>query len=432
MLNNKESNGIDNKRTRSILPIPLALALLLLASPKLIADPPGIQLLRDQALAAEEARHAQERAEIQRQLRDTQEKARRQAEDIAALRKQLEASQQQKSDSFQQQQRLKALEAELQTSKREADLAKSAQRKAEQRLADDRNNIAEPETLPTAAAELAAPPANTSARERAFPKPQPAVGSAIKDCNICPELVVIPSDDFKMGSPNTEKDRNSNEGPQQTVKIGYTLAVGKYEVTFAEWDACVAEGGCTYKPADNGWGRSNLPVINVSWDDIKQQYLPWLNRKTGLSNRPANQQYRLLTEAEWEYAARAGTITPFSFGDIISIDQANYDGNYSYNGSAKGKYRQQTVPVASFTPNAWGLYNMHGNVWEWVEDCFKDNYDDAPNNGSAVQKTGCSRRMFRGGSWSYKPWNLRSALRYSASPDNRSKNSGFRLARTLP
>lgn len=193
MLNNKESNGIGNKRTRSILPIPLALALLMLASPKLIADPPGIQLLRDQALAAEEARHAQERAEAQRQLRDTQEKARQQAEDIAALRKQLEASQQQKTDSFQQQQRLKALEAELQASKREADekdaalrkqaqtdpanekrlkelerqnqairreadLAKAEQRNAEQRLANERNkNIAETAPLPVAAPEPAVP-----------------------------------------------------------------------------------------------------------------------------------------------------------------------------------------------------------------------------------------------------------------------------------
>lgn len=253
----------------------------------------------------------------------------------------------------------------------------------------------------------------------------------LKDCNDCPQLVVIPTGKFTMGSPNDEPDRSNNEGPQHPVTINYRLAVGQYEVSFAEWDACVADHECD-KPDDNGWGRGNRPVINVSWNDITKQYLPWLNKKAGLAKHPKNQQYRLLSEAEWEYAARAGSATAFTWGADINTTLANYDGNSSYNGSPKGEYRQKTLPVDSFAANAWGLYNVHGNVWEWVADCYQDSYADAPDNGAAAEVKGCPQRVLRGGSWFHVPLILRSANRDWFTPDSCSVNWGFRVARMLP
>jgi formylglycine-generating enzyme required for sulfatase activity len=245
-----------------------------------------------------------------------------------------------------------------------------------------------------------------------------------KDCETCPEMVVAPAGDFMMGSPWNEESREDDEGPQRKVTIAKPFAVGKFEVTFAEWDTCVAERGCKHWPGDEGWGRGTRPVINVSWDDIKKEYLPWLSRKTG-------KVYRLLTEAEWEYAARAGTSTPFSTGQTITTEQANFDGNYTYGGSGKGQYRQKTVNVGSLQPNAFGLYEMRGNVWEWLEDCYHDSYRGAPTDGSAWTTTNCGRRVVRGGSWSSYPRDLRAADRFGNSPGFRVNGSGFRLARTL-
>jgi formylglycine-generating enzyme required for sulfatase activity len=164
-----------------------------------------------------------------------------------------------------------------------------------------------------------------------------------KECDECPEMVVVPAGEFMMGSPASEESREANEDPQRKVTIAKPFAVGKFEVTFAEWDACVAAGGCKHKPEDYGWGRGKRPVINVSWDDIADEYLPWLSRKTGKT-------YRLLTEAEWEYAARAGTITPFSTGRTITTLLANFNGNSTYGGSAKGVDRHKTVEAGTFPP----------------------------------------------------------------------------------
>ena len=163
-------------------------------------------------------------------------------------------------------------------------------------------------------------------------------------------------------------------------------------------------------------------MINVSWEDA-QAYVAWLSRTTG-------QRYRLLSEAEWEYAARAGTTTPFSFGATISTDQANYDGRYTYSGGRKGVYRGKTTAVGSFPANAFGLHDMHGNVWERVEDCFVS-YAGAPTDGSAVTTSSCSRRVLRGGSWGNYPQFLRSAFRSRYFPSSRSNFGGFRLARTI-
>ena len=250
-------------------------------------------------------------------------------------------------------------------------------------------------------------------------------GDVSKDCDACPEMVVVPAGSFTMGSPPGEEGRADDEGPQHRVTIPRAFAVGKFEVTFAEWDACVAAGGCDgYRPEDEGWGRGKRPAIDVSWKDTKAS-IEWLSRRTG-------ETYRLPSEAEWEYAARAGTTTPFHFGATIGPDQANYDGNYAYAGGAKGVYRKKTVAVGSFPANAFGLHDVHGNVWEWVEDCWRGDYKGAAADGGAWTTGGeCGQRVLRGGGWSSKPGSARSAFRGRSTSVNRDSGYGFRVARTL-
>ena len=258
----------------------------------------------------------------------------------------------------------------------------------------------------------------TAAEERALKR-----GDTFKECNECPEMVVVPAGSFLMGSGPSEiaaldKEydfyRHDSEGPQRRVTIARPFAASKFEVTFAEWDACVAAGGCTHQPGDKGFGRGKRPVFNVSWNDITKQYLPWLSRRTGKT-------YRLLSEAEWEYAARAGTMTRYAFGDTrITWRQA--------------EFRHFTGPkeVGSFQPNAFGLYDMHGNVWEWCEDSWHADYKGAPPDGSVWAGGEVSLRVLRGGSWhDDNPDSLRSAFRGNARVDASGSLVGFRLARTL-
>ena len=253
---------------------------------------------------------------------------------------------------------------------------------------------------------------------------QRRVGRKFRDCAECPQMVSVPSGLFTMGSPVGEEGRSNHEGPRHVVRIDYRFAVGVHEVTFAEWDGCANAGGCGgHIPEDNGWGRGNRPVINVSWEDA-QAYVRWLAQKTG-------ETYRLLSESEWEYVARAGTTTPFNLGSTISTDQANYNGDYTYASGRKGPYRDKTVSVGSFSPNAWGLYDVHGNVWEWVEDCWYNSYAGAPADGSAWEHDDCSKRVLRGGSWSASPWSLRSAYRIRSTTGTRDYLFGFRVARTI-
>ena len=193
----------------------------------------------------------------------------------------------------------------------------------------------------------------------------------------------IPAGKFRMGSRKREAD--DDEKPVHRVTVP-AFKLSKYEVTFAQWDACVEDGGCNgYAPDDEGWGRGNRPVINVSWDDA-QSFIDWLNNKT-------SGNYRLPTEAEWEYAARAGSKTKYSWGDDIGSNRANCDGCGSRWGG------RQTALVGSFPANAWGLHDMHGNVWEWVQDCWNDSYKGAPTDGSAWTQRRLRRRVIRGGSW---------------------------------
>ena len=240
---------------------------------------------------------------------------------------------------------------------------------------------------------------------------------SFRDCPDCPEMVAVPAGSFMMGSPASEEGRNADEGPQRKVTIAKPFAAGKFEVTFAQWDACVAARGCAHKPSDQGWGRGNRPVINVSWDDARE-YVTWLAKKTGNA-------YRMLSEAEWEYAARAGSASKYPWSDDVGRNLANCNGCGSQWDS------KQTAPVGSFSANGFGLHDMHGNVLEWVEDCHKDGYSDAPSDGSARAISDCSTRGVRGGAWSLVSRTVRSAARLSNYPDYRVADRGFRVARTL-
>jgi formylglycine-generating enzyme required for sulfatase activity len=298
------------------------------------------------------------------------------------------------------------------------------------RLAQERVEELQAQQVALLKAEEARKKAEEEAKRDPALAVEPGSGASFRDrtkdgqpCPQCPEMVVVPAGSFTMGSPPGEESRAADEGPQRRVTIARPFAVGKFEVTFAEWDACVSEGGCSRNPEDQGWGRGKRPAINVSWDDT-QQYVRWLSQKTGKT-------YRLLTEAEWEYAARAGTSTPFWWGSSISPSQANYHGNYTYGGGPKGEYRKKTLPVDSFAPNPWGLYNVHGNVWEWVQDCWNGSYAGAPTDGSAWTTGDCSRRVLRGGSWFIYPRRLRAAVRSRFSSVDRYYDDGFRLGRTL-
>jgi formylglycine-generating enzyme required for sulfatase activity len=249
-------------------------------------------------------------------------------------------------------------------------------------------------------------------------------GDSFKDCPNCPEMVVVPPGGFTMGSADSEPGHDASEGPKHQVTFQKPFAAGRFPVTFAEWEACVKGRGCGgYNADDAGWGRGDRPVINVSWNDAKA-YTAWLSRQTGKS-------YRLLSESEREYVTRAGTLTPFWWGSAITPQQANYNGKYAYaSGAQKGEYRAKTMPVPSFLPNPWGLYQVHGNIWEWVEDCWHENYKGAPVDGTAWTAGESCRRVLRGGSWDRIPQALGSAYRTSFSPSYRSNTIGFRVAKS--
>ena len=227
-----------------------------------------------------------------------------------------------------------------------------------------------------------------------------------------PLMVVIPAGHFMMGSPDHESGRSSHEWPQHEVHIAQPFTLGVYAVTFDDYDPFCYE---TFRkiPKDEKWGRGSRPVINVTWHDV-QAYCEWLSQQT-------NHRYRLPSEAEWEYACRAGTVTPYCTGTSISQQQTNFD-------------NKQTLPVGSFLPNAFGLHDMHGNVSEWVEDCWQGNYHNAPTDGSAWlggNVSDCFHRVIRGGSWGCNPCLLRSATRDRVDSDDAHDSLGFRVARDL-
>jgi formylglycine-generating enzyme required for sulfatase activity len=264
-------------------------------------------------------------------------------------------------------------------------------------------------------------------------------GQVFRDCaDVCPEMVVLPAGSFIMGSNDDDSEK-----PTHRVTIQWPFAVGKHEVTFGEWDACLTSGGCKHRPRDEGWGRGKRPVIAVSWEQITSEYLPWLRRTTG-------KPYRLLTEAEWEYAARAGSTTRYHFGDDVkalcsyanvadlSLKETSVGlhdpitiGPHDPIVSCRDGYAR-TAPVGSFRPNAFGLHDMHGNVWEWTEDCWNESHNGAPSNGSArTTGVGCLH-VLRGGSWINGPTELRTAVRFGVViHSNEAVVIGFRLGLTL-
>jgi len=260
----------------------------------------------------------------------------------------------------------------------------------------------------TPPAERVSPSGNTVvAQKDANPEP----GELFRDCRDCPELVVVPSGDFVMGSNDAVYEK-----PERTIAIKRPFAIGRREVTFAEWDQCADAGTCKYRPDDHGWGRGERPVINVSWDDAKV-FINWLSQKTG-------QKYRLPTEVEWEYAARAGTKSAFWWGRDIGAGHAQCD-------ACGSPTKQETVPAASFRPNGFGLYDTSGNAAEWVEDCWNDNYRNAPKDASAWSTGDCRLRVLRGGNFNSKGPEVRSAARFRYDEDVRYYANGFRVARDL-
>ena len=284
---------------------------------------------------------------------------------------------------------------------------------------------------------------------------RPGSGESFRDGDAgwAPEMVAVPAGSFLMGTTQAEIDALCKEYTddaeyfrrevsQHEVTISKPFAVGRFSVTRGEFAAFAEEAGhtipdeaFTYEGGTWGMrkGRSfrnpgfaqddSHPVVCVSWADAKA-HAKWLSGKTG-------KDYRLLSEAEWEYACRAETSAPFWWGPLISTEKANYDGNSTFGGGRKGEYRQRTVQAKAFEPNPWGLYQVHGNVWEWCEDCWNENYNGAPDDGSAWTVRNCALHPLRGGSWDNHPRALRAAHRFFSTASNRFNTVGFRLARTL-
>jgi formylglycine-generating enzyme required for sulfatase activity len=249
------------------------------------------------------------------------------------------------------------------------------------------------------------------------------VGSNFKDCESCPDMVVVPAGRFMMGAAKSEKGRQAAEEPQHEVTVEAPLAVSKTEITFDEWETCALEGGCTHsRPEDGGWGRGRRPVIYVSYDDAKA-YVDWLRQKTG-------KPYRLLSEAEWEFAARGGTSTPFAGGETLQPTQANFDASSLTSNKRPGSYEGKTVEVGTFPSNPYGLHDMEGNVFEWVEDCWNKTHDGAPADASP-RGGDCARRVAKGGAWYYEAEFARPSARMSFPKGARLNVIGFRVARPL-
>ena len=264
------------------------------------------------------------------------------------------------------------------------------------------------------AALLFAPAVAAVAQSLAGDAPQPGESFAdpLSSGGQGPEMVVVPAGSFSMGCVSG-LDCYDDEKPVREVTISQPFAVSKYEITFEDYDRFSAPDAVD----DEGWGRGRLPVMKVSWNDASD-YVAWLSVQTGES-------YRLLSEAEWEYVARAGSATKYSWGNSIGSNRAN-----CYGCGSQWDY-EQTAPAGSFQPNAFGLYDVHGNVYEWVEDCWNGSYEGAPADGSAWTSGDCERRVVRGGAWDDFPDDLRIALRVGTPADRSDGYYGFRVARTL-
>lgn len=274
---------------------------------------------------------------------------------------------------------------------------------------------------------VAKSPASSSPGPGPAPAAAPAPGTTFRDRlqsgGEGPLLVVIPVGSFVMGSPADEEGHLGGEEPRHEVGIFRSFAIGVHVVTFDDYERFAASKG-THAYGCKDLGVLNGPVINVSWNDAIE-YCLWLSKQTG-------QRYRLPSEAEWEYCCRAGTTTAFHFGSQIDSDLANFDARKTYDGAPPGEYRRQTTPVGSFPANAFGLYDMHGNVWEWCQDRHHADYQGAPDDAAAWESGSSEIRVIRGGSWEFGPAYCRSASRYGRATDARYSFVGFRVCRSLP
>jgi formylglycine-generating enzyme required for sulfatase activity len=416
----------------------------------------------DAATARDQAAH-----ELEAARRAQEEEGRRKAQAAALTAAQAEAARQRRERERQERAAAEAARRERKEALRQQLLARRAEEAEKARLAHE---AAQRRALQAkAAAAYVAEQQRTAAAQAAAVSPKPASGEPaetdesgpvrgdsmpaalvadaagmlrdpfIDGSESGPALVLIPAGRFQMGSPEHErriamaagaqKNWLARETPQHWVGIARAFALGRDPVSVGEWRAFVRDTGWQGQGevdwAAPGFAQTDAhPVVGVTWHDA-QRYVQWLSARTG-------QRYRLPSEAEWEYACRAGTRTAFSCGDTIGTDQANYDGNFTYNGGAHGIYRKGTTPAGAFAPNPWGLCDMHGNVWEWVQDVVHENYEGAPGDGSAWEEGGDqSRRILRGGSWLYNPRYLRSALRNGFSAVLSNDIVGFRVAREL-
>lgn len=386
---------------------------------------------------AEAAAAVQARLDEQRrvQLREQQRRERAAAEEARLARKEL----------LRQQLLAKRDEevAKAQAAKEEA-ARKAAQARATAAYIAQQKKAREEETARAAAQAASAPAEPAPGVPTPMPAPAVDAGAILRDPFLegggsGPAMVLIEAGRFEMGSPEHErriamaagsqKNWIARETPQHWVGIERPFAMGRYPVTVGEWRAFAQASGWQQHGEVNwespGFPQTDMhPVVGVTWFDALQ-YVAWLSEATG-------KRYRLPSEAEWEYACRAGSKTAFNVGDTISTEQANFDGSFTYNGGPRGEFRHGTTPVDSFAPNTWGLHDMHGNVWEWVQDVVHDNYEGAPHDGSAWELGGDQvRRILRGGSWLYNPRYLRSALRNGFSAVLSNDIVGFRVVREL-
>lgn len=262
---------------------------------------------------------------------------------------------------------------------------------------------------------------------------EPESTDEIRDCDACPAMVSIAPGTFNMGAPDTERNRDDDEGPIHEVVIGRNFAIAKFETSWLEWEACVDDGACVTPsghsmPEGSSWGKDTRPVINVSWNDV-QTYLDWISEKTG-------RVYRLPSEAEWEYAARAGVQARYQHGDDPKTlcrvgNGADLATNFNNRNDCYDRIGRETAPVGSYEANPLGLFDLIGNVWEWTQDCWNSSYESAPATGDAWDTGDCTQGVIRGGSWGSYPHNLRFATRQGLDRTYRGHEVGFRIATDL-
>ena len=363
----------------------------------------------DQAAAEKEAadkeaeEKAAEAAAAEAAAREAEEKARQaEAEQRAAEKAAAEEAERRKAEKIAEEKAAEeeaARKAAAEEAARKAAAEAAAAEKARQEAAE-------------AAAEAAAAEAARRAAAAKVAGTKPAEVKTFRDCESCPEMIALKPGSFVMGS----RKGDVSEQPAHEVRIDYPFAIGRFEVTVAEWKVCHADGGCKYLPERKGMTATS-PVYNVSWVDA-QQYVKWLSEKTG-------KEYRLPTEAEWEYAARAGTDSRFWWGDEVGSGNANCK---NCGGEWNNKW---PAAVDTFDANDFGLHGTSGSVWEWVADCWYDNYKDAPTDGSARTRNPCFSRVLRGGSWRNDASYARSASRFTYDNDVRYVLNGFRVARAM-